>query len=55
MLLSQVFAATSFILVGTVNAIATISAVGNKFFDSTGNQFFVKGKSSVLNFIERIY
>ncbi|KAL3426758.1 1,3-beta-glucanosyltransferase [Phlyctema vagabunda] len=29
--------------VGAVNAIATISAVGSKFFDSDGKQFFVKG------------
>lgn len=38
--------ATAGLLAGlacAVNAIATISAVGSKFFDSNGNQFFVKG------------
>jgi hypothetical protein len=25
-------------------SLPTISAVGSKFYDSTGNQFFVKGK-----------
>lgn len=27
----------------TVNALPTITATGNKFFDSNGNQFFMKG------------
>jgi hypothetical protein len=27
----------------TVNAIATISAKGSKFFTSDGNQFYIKG------------
>ncbi len=26
-----------------VNAVPTITAVGNKFFDSNGKQFFMKG------------
>ena len=28
---------------GTAAAIPTISAIGSKFFDSKGNQFFIKG------------
>lgn len=31
-----------------VNAIPTITAVGNKLFDSTGKQFFVKGMYSAI-------
>jgi hypothetical protein len=42
MLFPQVLVGASFLL-GAVNAISTISAVGNKFFDSNGTQFFVKG------------
>lgn len=36
-------------LVGAVavNAIATISAKGSKFFTSDGNQFYVKGMQGV--------
>jgi hypothetical protein len=29
--------------INTVNALPTISAVGSKFFDSNGSQFFMKG------------
>jgi 1,3-beta-glucanosyltransferase GAS1 len=32
--------------ISATNAIATISTTGNKFFDSDGNQFFIKGKPS---------
>ena len=31
-------------LVAQVAAIPTISTLGNKFFDSTGKQFYIKGK-----------
>lgn len=30
--------------ISATNAIPTITATGNKFFDSDGNQFFMKGK-----------
>jgi len=30
--------------ISATNAIATITTSGNKFFDSDGNQFFIKGK-----------
>lgn len=33
----------------TVNAIATISVTGSKFFTSDGDQFFVKGKICVYH------
>lgn len=29
--------------VNSVSAIATVTATGSKFFDSDGNQFYVKG------------
>lgn len=47
MLYSKTLAAATMVAglaVNTVNAIATISTSGSKFFDSDGNQFFVKGK-----------
>ena len=34
--------------ISATNAIATITATGNKFFDSDGNQFFIKGKPPKL-------
>ena len=34
--------------ISAVNAIPTISAVGSKFFDSNGNQFFMKGTATNL-------
>jgi len=43
MLLSQALVGASFLL-GAVNAILAITTAGNKFFDSDGNQFFIKGK-----------
>lgn len=36
-------------LVARITAIPTISTKGNKFFDSTGQQFFIKGRSKAEN------
>jgi hypothetical protein len=40
-----VFAGAPFLLglIPVTAAIPTISAIGSKFFDSNGNQFFIKG------------
>ena len=37
-------------IVSQVSAIATISAVGSKFFTSDGDQFYIKGMCSMSRF-----
>ncbi len=42
------FAAAALYGASIAHALSTIKAVGNKFFDADGNQFFMKGTPSSL-------
>jgi hypothetical protein len=54
----MLFSALAGILAGlalSVNAIPTLSIKGSKFFDSNGDQFFIKGMSMQMPFCDALF